>query len=82
MGYYEDKLKQQKEKKKKEQLCWTCKRAIPKNGCEWADNFQPVEDWKATPTKLYGGVRKGKRIYTESYHISYCPKYINDNEKI
>ncbi len=61
---------------KNEQLCWSCKRAIPNHGCEWVDRLEPVEGWTATPTKI-----KCAGKYEESYAIEKCPKYINDHDK-
>lgn len=61
---------------KNEQLCWSCKRAIPNHGCEWADKFKPVKGWTATLTK----VKQGRYNYEDSYAIEKCPKYINDHD--
>lgn len=77
-SYDKQKLKKQKEQRNiKGQLCWSCKRAVPKKGCEWADSFKPVKGWIAKPTKLK--LREGH--YIDSYAVISCPKYINDHDK-
>lgn len=55
-----------------ETLCWKCARAYPGNGCEWADNFRPVDGWTAEPT-LKGGLEP-----IRSYRVSECPKFVRE----
>ena len=51
----------------KDQLCWTCKNALPrgKYGCNWSRWLKPVDGWTATPTK-------------RGYYITACPQYIKE----
>ena len=59
--------------------CWTCQNAT--GGCSWsaidektgAVRFEPVEGWKAKPTK-----KKGYRRDFDSYHVYECPEYKED----
>lgn len=53
----------------KMQPCCTCVNAT--GGCEWADRFEPVPGWKATPTVLDCGAER----VIKSYAIDECPKY-------
>lgn len=57
-------------KGKSSQLCWDCQRALPLRGCPWADNFQPVEGWTATPKVLTGNVH--------TFAIRECPLFLAD----
>ena len=57
-------------KGKSQQLCWDCQRALPFRGCPWADNFQPVEGWTATPKVLTGNVH--------TFAIRECPLFLAD----
>lgn len=57
-------------KGKSQQLCWDCQRALPLRGCPWADNFQPVEGWTATPKVLTGNVH--------TFAIRECPLFLAD----
>lgn len=76
--YYNRLLEERRSRNaKKDQLCWTCKRAVPNRGCEWADKLKPVKGWYAIPTKI----RMCEGKYTDSYKIISCPKYINDNDR-
>lgn len=46
-------------------LCWDCSHAC--GGCEWSDDFMPVDGWKA--------------VYKEdkdSYSVYECPKFLRD----
>lgn len=58
-----------------QQPCWNCKRACNTAGhkCPWADRGEPVEGWKATPTRW-----KDRDIEIRSYDISECPLFIKD----
>ena len=57
------------------QPCWNCKRACntAEHKCPWADRGDPVEGWKATPTRW-----KDRDIEIRSYDISECPLFIKD----
>lgn len=62
----------------KRQLCETCYYASGaiKNGfkCPWADRFEPVEGWDASPTRKRN--QYGKTfVYVDSYIIRVCPHY-------
>lgn len=63
-----------------EQPCWTCMRSLPGRGCEWADKLIPVKGWKAVPTVKSSAKRYGNRPLC-SFRISYCPKYVKEEEK-
>lgn len=54
-------------------LCWDCKKAVTCE-CSWADNFTPVEGWKAVPTvkKPY----KGRPM--KSFLVYECPEFERD----
>lgn len=58
-----------------QQPCWNCKRACNTAGhkCPWADRGEPVEGWKATPTRW-----KDRDIEIRSYDIVECPLFIKD----
>lgn len=58
-----------------QQPCWNCKRACNTTGhkCPWADRGEPVEGWKATPTRW-----KDRDIEIRSYDIVECPLFIKD----
>ena len=58
-------------KKRKEQLCWTCKNAT--GGCSWSDSLIPVKGWCAKPTVI----NECDGTSFESYEINSCPNYIN-----
>ena len=61
----------QRQTTKKEQLCWSCARALPNKGCEWADKYEPVPGWEAIPTTRQ---QRGCAAL-HSYRITDCPKY-------
>lgn len=58
-----------------QQLCWNCKRACNTAGhkCPWADRGEPIEGWKATPTRW-----KDRDIEMRSFDITECPLFIKD----
>lgn len=65
--------------KKSDSICWNCKRNC--GGCSWSRDFKPVTDWTATK-KTYR-VISNKRyppIIYDSYTVTNCPYYIQDNE--
>ena len=51
------------------QICWNCGNYA--GGCEWADKFEPVPGWDATPTIVDSGAER----YAKSYCIRECPKF-------
>jgi predicted nucleic acid-binding Zn ribbon protein len=59
-----------KEKKQKDQLCWSCANAT--GGCSWSSKLQPVEGWNAIEVMV-----KEKDGYAfRTYKIMSCPKHI------
>lgn len=52
-------------------LCWSCGRALPHRGCEWADSFTPVDGWTAKPTVK----RNVGHLSIKSFHVYKCPKF-------
>lgn len=58
---------------KRQQLCWDCQRALPRRGCSWADKFEPVKGWTATPKVMSGGIH--------TFAITKCPLFIPDKPK-
>ena len=58
-----------------QQLCWNCKRACntADHKCPWADRGEPIEGWKATPTRW-----KDRGLEISSYDIVECPLFIKD----
>ena len=54
--------------------CWTCQNACGK--CSWSKKLIPVKGWTAMPTKIAVNAVRG--IYTDSYLVLDCPKYIAD----
>lgn len=49
--------------------CWTCDNAC--GGCDWADNFKPIEGWVAVRNDISVGLGG----YVESYIVLDCPNY-------
>lgn len=67
-------------KEKPSQLCWDCKNCY--NGCPWSLDFEPIEGWKATPTKIASettidGVQQ--KILIDSFYIEECPLFEEDD---
>lgn len=54
-------------------LCWTCKNAIGK--CSWSNNFEPIENWEATPTHVGNNING-----YHSYKVIKCPSFEYDGE--
>lgn len=48
-------------------LCWRCNKACIR-GCSWAERFEPVPGWNATPNG-------------RSYHVDACPEFEPDRPK-
>ena len=55
-------------------ICWDCKNAVL--GCSWSKNFEPVEGWKAVPTKLSAGDHNDETI--DSFDVRECPEFVPD----
>ena len=51
-----------------ETICWDCKNY---NKCAWSRG-EPVEGWKAKPTKTDDGIR--------SYLVMECPEFVRDDK--
>ncbi|MCR5566001.1 MAG: hypothetical protein K6F61_04055 [Clostridiales bacterium] len=51
-------------------ICWDCRNAIEK-GCEWANNYEPVEGWDAEESSKKGAGR--------TYIVHSCPKFVRDS---
>lgn len=54
------------------QPCWSCDKFA---SCRWAQNGEPIEGWKAEPTKT---IRK--HGYLASYDIKSCPEYTPEGQ--
>ena len=67
--------------KKKQTICWSCKKAL--GYCSWSKCdkdtseilFQPVDGWVAEKTILLMYRRGGKSRYETSYIVESCPQY-------
>lgn len=59
----------------KNSLCWYCDNAY--GGCEWAQEFKPVEGWNAEPTEIKD---KTRDTTISSYNVKSCPKFIPDEK--
>lgn len=57
-------------------ICFDCQRALPLRGCPWADKFEPVEGWTATPVTI-----KTNITHRDSYNITACPLFLQDKPK-
>lgn len=58
----------------KDTLCWNCDKAKAIGNCPWADNFEPVPGWEATPHIFITSVN-GTDV---SYEVKKCPLYVRD----
>lgn len=56
--------------KTEQTLCWRCKKSYL-GGCDWADDFRPVEGWNATRKDIHSSDHKT----FESYVVHDCPKF-------
>lgn len=56
-----------------ETICWEC----AKNGglCSWSENFTPVENWKAVPTKIQARGHADNVNTVDSYDVYECPEF-------
>lgn len=63
--------------KRKETLCWDCKKATGGGDCPWANEFKPVEEWKATPTivKVTSQAKSRAAQLQDSYIVRKCPLF-------
>lgn len=55
---------------KKETLCWKCAKNCGR--CSWSENFTPVENWEAIPTKIKDYYNRG---HIDSYKVISCPEF-------
>ena len=58
--------------KRKETLCWECDNAVGK--CSWIEDFEPIPNWDATPTKIDNN--DGKIL--DSFLVHECPLFKPD----
>ena len=70
-------------KKKPDQLCWNCKRAVNWEPltCPWAAFGKPIDGWKAEESTFKDWVG-GEAITVHTYSIKECPLFIQDRTKI
>ena len=70
-------------KKKPDQLCWNCKRAVNCEPftCPWAAFGKPIDGWKAEESTFKDWVG-GEAITVHTYSIKECPLFIQDRRKI
>ena len=59
--------------KTKDTLCWECKKATGCGDCPWANRFEPVDGWDATPTEI-----KTVGRIEQSYIVNDCPLFERD----
>ena len=67
--------------KKKQTLCWSCKKAL--GYCSWSKCdedtgeilFQPVDGWVAEKTSLLMYSYDGTKRHETSYIVESCPQY-------
>ena len=57
-------------------ICWDCQKAT--GGCSWSRGFEPVEGWKAVPTKAYGKSTSEKERWIDSFDVYECPEFVLD----
>lgn len=50
-------------------ICWNCAKACRK--CPWSRNFEPVDGWNATPTKVYSA----EGVFIDSFIVHECPLF-------
>lgn len=65
-------------------LCWDCARALPGNGCPWANRFKPVKGWDAEETtiKVIRSECSQNRYREErAYRVRGCPLFRRDAYK-
>lgn len=67
--------------RKKQTLCWSCKKSL--GDCSWTKCdedtreilFKPVDGWVAEKTSLLAYRRGGKPRHVTSYIVESCPQY-------
>ena len=66
-------VEQERNSKIKDTLCWDCKKATGDSDCPWANDFESVDGWDATPTyvKTMGRIE-------QSYIVNDCPLFERD----
>lgn len=71
MKYYRNKKRDVSSYRRKETLCWDCKRCF--GGCSWSREFIPVNGWIAEKTHI-----PSNGEYAASYKVIDCPEYRKD----
>lgn len=64
-------------------ICENCARAAGRRmkECPWADRFEPVPGWDATPAKLRANnLKDDKPRHIDTYAIHACPLWISDGK--
>jgi len=66
-------------KKKPDQLCWDCKRAVNCEPltCPWAALGKPVDGWEAEKSE-FNDWEGNSKIKVQTYTITKCPLFIQD----
>lgn len=54
-------------------ICFECANAC--GGCSWSRDFEPVEGWTATPTKVKVCYVR-KKVWEDTYKIDDCPEFV------
>ena len=68
---------------KRQQLCWSCKKACGgEKGCSWFNGHIPIHGWTATPTISDNVVIDGKVRQVHSFLIKKCPQYESDSKML
>lgn len=69
-------------KKKPDQLCWNCKRAVNCEPltCPWAAFGKPIDGWKAEKSEFRDGFGSSVKI-VKTYCITECPLFIQDRTR-
>lgn len=64
----------------KDTLCWDCKKANADSNCSWANDFIPVEGWKAKPTiiKVTTQTKERAEQLSHSFIVIKCPLFERD----
>lgn len=66
-------------KKKPDQLCWNCKRAVNCESltCPWAARGEPIDGWKAEESEFRDRMGSDVKVI-KTYCITECPLFIQD----
>lgn len=68
-------------------ICFNCQKAC--GGCSWTEidpktdrpRFAPVPGWTAKEVLLNIGNHGGKNRVLQTYHITACPEYVQDENR-